>query len=263
MVVKSAGGRVLRRLRRVSTVVFDCDSTLSALEGIDTLARGHAEQIERLTGAAMRGEVPLEQVYGRRLALVRPDREQLEALGREYIARLVPDAGEVVRGLRAERIGVRIMSGGLRPAVLQLGLALGLEPQDVAAVDVRFDAQGRYAGYDEGSQLARTGGKRELLRIWRRELPGPVMMVGDGATDLEARDVADVFVAYAGVATRSAVVTTADLVVRSQSLAPVFALAMAGGTPRLPEHQALLAKGLSLLEAEYREFLPPNPEEHG
>jgi phosphoserine phosphatase len=262
MVVESAEGRVLRRLHRVSTVVFDCDSTLSAVEGIDRLARGRAEQIKQLTAAAMRGEVPLEQVYGRRLELVCPDRSQLDALGEQYIAEMVPDAADVVRALLAERIKVRIMSGGLRPAVLMLGRALGLEPQDVAAVDLSFDAQGRYIGYDEASPLTRTGGKRELLSIWRRELRGPLMMVGDGATDLEARDVADVFVAYAGVVARSAVVTAADVVVRSQSLAPVFTLALAGSAPRLPEHQSLVARGLALLEPEYHAILPKRNHDH-
>lgn len=262
MVVDSAERRVLRRLRRMGTVVFDCDSTLSAVEGIDTLARRHAEQIEQLTDAAMRGEVPLERVYGRRLELVRPDRQQLRALGQQYIAELVPDAAEVVRALRTERITVRIMSGGLRPAVLMLGTALGLEPSAVAAVDLSFDAEGRYIGYDEASPLTRAGGKRELLSIWRRELKGPVMMVGDGATDLEARDVADLFVAYAGVAARAPVVAGADVVVRSHSLAPVFALALAGGPARRSEHEPLLRKGLELLDREYHAFFPKPDQEH-
>jgi phosphoserine phosphatase len=256
MVVESAEGRVLRRLRRVGTVVFDCDSTLSAVEGIDTLARQHAEQVAQLTAAAMKGEVPLEEVYGRRLELVRPTRAQLEDLGRQYIAALVPEAREVVQALRAERIGVRIMSGGLTPAVVALGEALGLGRHEIAAVDIEFDEAGNYRGFDRGSPLARTGGKRELLSIWRRELKAPVMLVGDGATDLEAREVADVFVGYAGVVARPAVVAAAEVVVRSLSLAPVFALALAGEKPRLPEHRALMRKGLELLEPEYRAYLP-------
>ncbi|NJD10650.1 MAG: HAD-IB family phosphatase [Gemmatimonadetes bacterium] len=262
MVVQSAEGRVLRRLRRFGTVVFDCDATLSAVEGIDILARRHAQQIEQLTDAAMRGEVPLERVYGRRLELVRPEREQLGALGQRYIAELVPDAAEVVRALRAERIEVRIMSGGLRPAVLVLGQALGLAAHQVAAVDLSFDADGHYRSFDEASPLTRAGGKRELLNIWRQELKGPVMFVGDGATDLEARDVADLFVAYAGVVARSAVMAGADVVVRSSSLAPVLALALAGQTPRLPEHRALLEKGLHLLDDEYHAYLPKPERAH-
>ena len=46
-------------------VFLDCDSTLTATEGIDELARlkGMEEAIERLTRRAMEGEVPLEEVY--------------------------------------------------------------------------------------------------------------------------------------------------------------------------------------------------------
>ena len=100
------------------TVLIDCDSTLSAIEGIDELAVHHRADVERLTDDAMRGRIPLEQVYGRRLELVQPTRAALDALGRQYIARLVPDARETVAALQAAGVDVRIISGGLLPAVL-------------------------------------------------------------------------------------------------------------------------------------------------
>ena len=205
-------------------VIFDCDSTLSRIEGIEALAGEHHAEIARLTGAAMRGEVRLEEVYGRRLALVRPSRERLEALGREYITELVPDARETVAALRAEGIDVRVLSGGLRPAVLVLTRALGLGDDAVAAVDVFFDAAGGYAGWDVASPLARAGGKAEVIAAWRPAVPRPTLLVGDGATDLEARPAVDAFVAFAGVAERAAVVAGADAVIRIPSLAPVLPL---------------------------------------
>ena len=52
------------------------------------------------------------------------------------------------------------------------------------------------------------------------------MFVGDGATDLEARSEVDLFVAYAGVVDRPAVVAAATVVVRSRSLAPILPLAL-------------------------------------
>ena len=177
-----------RRLRRVDTVVFDCDSTLSAIEGIDELARAHREEVAALTAAAMRGDVRLEEVYGRRLALVAPTREQVARLGRQYVDTMVEDAAATIRTLQAEGIRVRIMSGGLRPAVEVLAAELGVQAQNVAAVDMFFDGDGGYAGYEQASPLARTGGKRTLLEVWRRELHGPVMFVGDGVTDLDAPD---------------------------------------------------------------------------
>jgi len=77
------------------------------MEGIEELASEHREEVARLTDAAMRGELPLEQVYGRRLDLVRPGRARMEALGRQYVERLVPDAREVARALLDEGIDVR------------------------------------------------------------------------------------------------------------------------------------------------------------
>ncbi len=197
---------------RFGTVVFDCDSTLSALEGIDELAAGRPEVVE-LTHAAMRGEIPLEQVYGRRLELVRPSRERVQALGRQYIEALVPGARETVAALRAAGVRVRVVSGGLLPAVLLLARELGLAAQDVAAVDVYFAGDGAYAGFDAASPLARSGGKAAVLAAWRPELPAPVLMVGDGVTDLEARPPADAFAAFTGVVARPPIVAAADFVV--------------------------------------------------
>jgi phosphoserine phosphatase len=245
----------MRRLRRVDVVVFDCDSTLSSIEGIDELARDHEAEVSALTEAAMRGEVALEEVYGQRLSLVQPDRSSVAALGTQYVERVVPDALATIRALQGEGIQVRIMSGGLRPAVEHFATHLGIPCNYVAAVDVYFDGAGAYAGFDAASPLARAGGKRKLLEVWRRELRGALMFVGDGATDLETRDVADVFVAYAGVVERSAVVAAADIVIRSQSLAPVVPLALGGRRPRQASAQQLYDTGLGLLESVYRSYL--------
>ncbi|HET9984582.1 MAG TPA: HAD-IB family phosphatase [Longimicrobiales bacterium] len=215
-----------RRGPRYRSVVFDCDSTLSAIEGIDELAGPLKAEIASLTDAAMRGEVPLEEVYGRRLALVRPSRERVEALGRQYVERVVPGAAEAVAALRRAGVVVRAVSGGLLPAIHALTRSLGLTDEDVAAVGVCFDAAGEYAGFDVASPLARTGGKAEVLRRWARELPRPVLMVGDGVTDLEARPPADAFLAFTGVATRPGVVAAADHA--SGSMAEVVALVLDG-----------------------------------
>ncbi|HEX6307386.1 MAG TPA: HAD-IB family phosphatase [Longimicrobiales bacterium] len=242
----------MRDLSPVSAVVFDCDSTLTAIEGIDELAVEHRPAIAALTDAAMRGDVALEEVYGRRLGLIRPGRRRLEELAREYVARLVPDAVEVAAALRDEHVEVRIVSGGLLPAVLAVGDALGLAREHVAAVAIDFAEDGSYAGYDETSPLARSGGKCDVLRAWRRRLGPRVMMIGDGATDLEAAEAADVFVAYTGIAERAAVVERADVVIRSQSLAPVLPLATGGAPPRAAKHRPLFERGLALLDARDR-----------
>lgn len=230
------------------TVVFDCDSTLSDIEGIDVLAADHKDEVARLTDAAMRGEIALEQVYGRRLELARPDRARMDALARAYVERLVPDAREVVGALLAEGVDVRVVSGGLLPAVLAVARELHIPDEAVAAVDLRFDDEGAYAGFDEASPMARSGGKRVQLERWIAEgLPRPILMVGDGVTDLEARPPADAFAAYAGVILRPQVVAAADVVLRARSLAPVLALALGDGPPADPAVRELWVRGRSLL----------------
>ena len=232
------------------TVVFDCDSTLSAIEGVDELAGARRAEVAALTDAAMRGEIPLEDVYGRRLALIQPTRAQVEALGARYVDTLVPDARAVVGALRGAGVAVRVMSGGLHPAVLAVATALGLAPGDVGAVPVTFDDEGRYADFDAASPLARAGGKLALLAEWRRSLPGPVMLVGDGATDLEAAPAADLFVAFAGVADRAAVTAQAPVVIRANSLAPVYTLALGAIPPDTSDARALYDRGRAMLDGD-------------
>jgi phosphoserine phosphatase len=250
-----AGGAT-RPDRRFGTVVFDCDSTLSAIEGIEYLSVDRLPEVEALTRDAMDGRLPLEAVYGKRLELVRPDRPALDRLSSAYIDALTPDTRAVVAALLALGVRVCVISGGLKPAVLAVAIELGIAESDVAAVDLSFDTDGCYAGFDAGSPLARSGGKTDVLREWRSRLPAPIMIVGDGATDAEAREVVDMFVAYAGVVERQGVVAAADHVIRGASMAPVLTLALAGVAPERSEFTELFQKGRALLDRDARPEIP-------
>lgn len=225
------------------TVVFDCDSTLCAIEGIEELAADNAE-VARLTQAAMEGKVALEEVYGRRLALVRPARADLERIGTRYVETLLSNAPALVAALQALGKRVCIVSGGLLPAVRVVARALAIADEDVQAVDIYFDARGAYAGFDERSPLARAGGKIAALERLRR--PGEALaFVGDGATDLEAAHMAERFVAFGGVERRAHVLASARvrcLEPDFRSLAPLLlSTAEIATLGRSPAHRALLA----------------------
>ncbi|HEX6815104.1 MAG TPA: HAD-IB family phosphatase [Gemmatimonadaceae bacterium] len=232
---------------RFRCVIFDCDSTLCAIEGIQVLGAAHHDEIARLTTSAMQGHTALEDVYARRLALARPARRDLDALAEQYVSTLVPDARDVVRALDAEGIDVRIVSGGLRPAVLAVAAALGVPAERVAAVDVQFEEDGSYRGFDASSPLSRSGGKGAVIAAWQPAVPRPSMLVGDGATDLEARPAVDAFVAFAGVVRRRDVVARADHVIDGPSLAPVVPLALGGAPPRSSVARAVFDRGVALL----------------
>ena len=81
------------------------------------------------------------------------------------------------------------------------------------AVSLRFDAGGAYLGYDTGSPMTTSDGKRRVVESLA--LDGPILAVGDGATDLAMRDAVDLFAAFTGFTTRPNVVAGADVVVAS------------------------------------------------
>ena len=67
-------------------IFFDCDSTLSTIEGIDELARlkGKELRVGLLTQKAMDGELDLQEVYGKRLRAIKPRRGQLKTIEELY-----------------------------------------------------------------------------------------------------------------------------------------------------------------------------------
>lgn len=238
--------RVEDRPPPYAAVLFDCDSTLAAIEGVDELAAGRPDlqrRVAALTERAMGGELPLEAVYGERLAALRPDRAALDALGERYVATALPHGPELMAALHALGKRVHVVSGGLLPAVRRLARHLGVPPARVHAVDVRLDDAGAYLGFDEGSPLARSGGKLELALALGTD--GAPCLVGDGASDLEAAPACARFVAFAGVARRESVLEAARVRCERRDLAALAPLLLAPAElDRLrddPAHAALLA----------------------
>ncbi len=205
-------------------ICFDCDSTLSKIEGIDELAGrvGLGEEMSRLTNAAMNGEVPLEAVYEQRLTLIRPDQASVNWLADLYIAEIVEGAKEVFAALAAQDKELHIISGGLRQSILPLARYLGLPDSHVHAVDIYFHDDGSYRDYERSSPLARTGGKAEICRQLNRSTHS-LAVVGDGKTDMEARQAGAYVIGFGGVVERSIVRELADVYVAEPCLTAVLA----------------------------------------
>lgn len=189
-------------------ICFDCDSTLSGIEGIDELARARGPElfaaIERMTRDAMDGAVPLEDVFRRRLELIRPSRAEVEAVGQLYVREVEPTASATIAELRRRGWTPVIVSGGFVPAIAPLAAFLGIGR--VEAVDVQFDAAGRYAGFDAAHPAARRGGKPEIVTRLIAEFGAErSVTVGDGTSDLETVKVVDLFVGFGRYADRAAV----------------------------------------------------------
>ncbi|MGQ9907601.1 MAG: HAD-IB family phosphatase [Candidatus Flexifilum sp.] len=246
-------------------VFFDCDSTLSTIEGIDELARfkGKEWRVSVLTQKAMDGELDLGEVYGKRLQAIRPTRGQLKAIEARYWETLVPDAEAVLAALRFLGKTVFIISGGLAEAVRGFGKRLGVPVENIRAVELEYNAlsggwwryyepqsqhEQSYLDYDD-SPLTISSGKPAIVRELKGTRPGRSLMVGDGVSDLATRPVVDLFVGFGGVVARPRVREEADAFVSSASLAPILPIAagVSGyarviGTP----HQDVFERGIRL-----------------
>lgn len=189
---------------------FDVDSTLVKIEGIDVLAGGNPE-IARLTEAAMNGEVPLDEVYGRRLEIIRPVRAAVEQLAQTYVASVVDGAEDVMATLLQRGHIVHLVTAGIEQAIVPLAQRLGVS--NVHAVKLLFDDDGRYKDFDRRSLLTRAGGKELVVRAVRARSKGGAAMIGDGASDLEAKPAVNLFIGFGGVAARPVVRENADVFV--------------------------------------------------
>ena len=199
-----------------ASVVIDVDSTLCGVEGIDFLAARRGPEVTArivaLTDKAMKGEIPLESIYGHRLTTIRPTRADIAALAEEYQRTLAPGAEQAIGAMREAGARLALVSGGIREAISPVALGLGFDAADVHAVSLRFDAAGNYLDFDHGSPLTTQPGKPVLVSALIEEgrLRRPVLAVGDGATDAKLVGVVNRFLVYTGFARRSNVVSVAD-----------------------------------------------------
>lgn len=202
-------------------VFLDVDSTLVTIEGIDVLAGGNPE-IARLTDAAMNGEIALEEVYGRRLDLIRPSQDAVERLGRLYVASLVDGAVETISALREAGCDVHLVTAGIAQAIAPLAAHLGIADRSVHAVALRFDAKGEYADFDRRSLLTRAGGKELVVHSVLARAKGKSAFIGDGVSDLETKPVVDLFIGFGGVVARPRVKENAEVFVEEPTLRAVL-----------------------------------------
>ncbi|MDO4435089.1 MAG: HAD-IB family phosphatase [Cardiobacteriaceae bacterium] len=191
-------------------IVFDCDSTLSTIEGIDELAElaGVGEAVKELTHAAMNGEIALESVYHKRLELIRPNKALLRQIAQQYQQTLTPNAKALIQALLQKGYRLAIVSGGLQEAIEPLAQDLGIE--HLFAVPISFDEHGAYA-HTPNHPLTTARGKSTIIQTWREALNlSRVVMIGDGMSDVAAKPSADKVIGYGGVVVREQVRLQAD-----------------------------------------------------
>lgn len=246
-------------------VIFDCDSTLTGIEGIDELA-SHPDTRQRvadLTRSAMDGKVNLETVYGERLEILQPTRGAVRALRSRYRKHVVKDAAALIQALQVLGHEVYIVSGGLFDPVREFGMHLGVAAEHIRAVEVEYDTLSGHWWQGQGpwreaylavqhSVLTESDGKARVIRELLQNQTGRSLLVGDGVSDLLASREVDLFAGFGGAICRDRVVSESKVFIQSQSIAPV--LLLAAGTAALehsgdPGVQALAEKAHALIQS--------------
>lgn len=242
-------------------IFFDCDSTLTTVEGIDVLAEasGKSWRVGVLTEAAMSGDVELEEVYAKRLRSIRPTKGQVQKIRHVYKQNIVPDAVELISALGQLGHELYIISGGLAEAVHEFGRFLGVAPEHIRAVGIEYDklsgewwlshdeqpnVSERYLSYDE-APLTVSDGKAAIVQQLLSDAPGRSLLIGDGVSDLLAASAVDLFVGFGGVVSRQKLRSKAPIFISSPSIAPLLAVAAGPASLRRLEevgHRPLVKK---------------------
>ena len=182
--------------RGMRLIVMDVDSTLIQGEVIEMLA-SHTDQqaeVERLTEAAMRGELDFEEALRSRVALL--EGVDASAIDAAYDAiQLAPGARTLVRTLR--RLGYRfaIVSGGFSQITDRLAEELGIHYSRANELEI---VDGKLTGRILGDVVDRAG-KAAALRHFAAEVGvpvGSVIAIGDGANDLDMLNAAGLGIAF-------------------------------------------------------------------
>ncbi|KAE8727796.1 Phosphoserine phosphatase [Hibiscus syriacus] len=238
--------KVLKLWRSADAVCFDVDSTVCVDEGIDELAEfcGAGKAVAEWTARAMGGSVPFEEALSARLSLFKPSLSQVQDYLDKSPPRISPGIEELVKKLKSRNTDVYLISGGFRQminvnewvfvlqpnnavsddllyqfrVIIQHPVAsiLGIPQENIFSNQLIFGSSGEFLGFDANEPTSRSGGKATAVQQIRK-VKGykALVMIGDGATDLEARKPggADLFICYAGVQLREPVVAKADWLV--------------------------------------------------
>ncbi|MDF1759250.1 MAG: HAD-IB family phosphatase [Coxiellaceae bacterium] len=206
-------------------VVFDCDGTLSSIEGIVELARwnGVEDTVATLTEQAMAETGMTPEVYRQRIESTRPTRQQCEQLAEAYFQQRTPAIDQVIKQCQQQGIAVFVISAGVNPAVKLFAAKLNIDEGNVFAVDLDFDNDGNYRDYDHTCPMTTSGGKRIVVEQIKQAFAN-ILYVGDGQNDLDVYDDVKRFVGYGGAYYRPNIEKLCEHYITEKSMQPLLAL---------------------------------------
>jgi phosphoserine phosphatase len=182
-------------------VVLQVDATVSNVHGLAWLIErrddGILTRLSELHAQAKEASWSWAELSRARLALLRPRRAEINALGQAYVLGMLPGAVDATRRLRRAGISVTIASEVAQEALFGVANALGLGTAEILAPRLRFDTLGAYVGCDVSALL------RD--RAERDEEGGRTVYVGTRQSEMLSPSDSGEFVAFTGVVARDSV----------------------------------------------------------
>jgi phosphoserine phosphatase len=197
-------------------VCFDVDSTVCIDEAIDELAKFQqvGPLVEAITRNAMGGNMSFRTALQARLNLIRPTCQSLEQYLVQHPSQLTDGVLELIDLLHERKVPVYLITGGFHSIVDPVAKELNIPLKNVFANQLLFNEDGSYAGFDENEMTSDSGGKGRVLEYLRKKYNYQrIIMIGDGATDMEAD--ADGFIGFGGNIVREVVRDSAPWFVNS------------------------------------------------
>lgn len=200
-------------LFNADAVCFDVDSTVIAEEGIDVLADylGKGPAVAALTKQAMEGDTKFQDALKLRLDLMKPSKTEIETCLKEQPLELTTGVEALMKSLQAKNVDIWLVSGGFRIMIEPVATQLNIPISNIVANTILFDSHGNYDSFDPNEPTSRDMGKPKALeQIKAAKGYKTMVMVGDGATDAQAKPPAKAFIGFGGVIEREAVKAKAD-----------------------------------------------------
>ncbi|GMT23485.1 hypothetical protein PFISCL1PPCAC_14782, partial [Pristionchus fissidentatus] len=220
-VLSQAEQRARHIWKQADAVCFDVDSTVCKDEAIDELAvyLGVGEEVATATRKAMNGSSSFRDALANRLDIMKPSREAMNVFAQQP-PNLTDGITDLIHALHKRGTHVYLVSGGFRTIIEPVADILSIPHSRIYANELIYDSHGNYLGFDENEPTSASGsktvGKAGVCGMLKKKHGYKnLVMVGDGATDLEAAPPADAFIGFGGNAIRAAVRDGADWFVTS------------------------------------------------
>jgi D-3-phosphoglycerate dehydrogenase len=205
--------------------VFDFDSTLTSVEGLDLLAdislnnnpqkENIINEIQKITDLGIDGDISFPESLNRRIALLKANKNQLIELVGILKNKLSVSVEENKEFFKKYKNQIYVISCGFKEFIDPVVSDLGIESERVFANTFKFDANGFIIGFDESNPLSMHNGKVACLKD--SGIEGEIYIIGDGYSDFVMRKegAAHKFFAYTENISRKKATDNADHVVAS------------------------------------------------